>query len=216
MISIFFSCSVCFAQPFDTQPPLFDQQDIKVAGRVRQLTMEQVFEGKEKEVVVLSRSGRFPKWKGTLSFWKFETAANRMKRQTSFDIPNETILYGFIQGEGNAKLILVLHDKIQVASWDQGRWKINPNLTAPIRSASEISYGSLAQPFDPMVGLKENPSWFWVPTLDGYQIFAIEKDQICKKASYSTQAQIILPGISRSFAFRISVLASQCLLVSKS
>jgi hypothetical protein len=32
-----------------------------------------------------------------------------------------------------------------------------------------------------MIGMKDNPTWFWIPTLDGYQIFAIEKEKLIAK-----------------------------------
>jgi hypothetical protein len=184
-LTVFFllNATTVFAQTFmDQAPPLFQQQDMKVTGRIRQLTLEQVFAGPEKEIVVMTRDGEFPNWKGLLSFWKFTKVTNRFEKTLEWEMPRDTILYGFIPVEKNDSfLVLVLPNRVQVGKWMQNKWVFDESQSAPIRSFSEISYGSLAQPFDPVVHMPGQPQWFWVPTLDGYQIFSIEKGKLIAK-----------------------------------
>jgi hypothetical protein len=172
------------AQTFiDQTPSLFQQQDLNVAGRIRQLTTEQVFSGKEKEIVLMARDGEFPNWKGELSFWRFSKTSKKIEKVAEWHMPKESILYGFIPNENqDSYLILVLPNKVQIGRWSQNQWVFDAAMSASIRSFSEISYGSLAQPFDPMVNMKGQPGWFWVPTLDGYQMFAIEKGKLVTKS----------------------------------
>lgn len=180
-VFILFASAQTMAQTFmESKPDYFDRQDLGIRGRIRQLSLEQVFAGKQKEIVVLSRDGEFPNWKGVLSIWKANDK-RKMERITEFDLPKETILYGFIPGEQNAQMVLVLPNKVQIGTWNGIQWNFDATLSMPIRSFSEISYGSLAQPFDPLVNFPGEPSWFWVPTLDGYQIFSIEKKKVVAK-----------------------------------
>lgn len=182
VVSILFLAGQVYAQTFmENKPEYFDRQDLGIKGRIRQLSLEQVFAGKEKEVVVLSRDGEFPNWEGILSVWKMGKT-RRMEKIAEWSMPKETILYGFIPNEqNNAELILVLPNKVQIGTWNGNQWVFDSNLSMPIRSFSEISYGSLAQPFDPLVHFPGEPSWFWVPTLDGYQIFSVQKKKIVAK-----------------------------------
>lgn len=171
-----------FGQVFmEQKPKYFEQRDISVTGRIRQLTVEQVFNGKDKEIVVMSRDGEFPNWKGLLSIWKM--AKNRqIEKVVEYTLPRETILYGFIPvDKDDSYLVLILSNKVQIGKWNGSTWGFDPAQTLPIRSFSEISYGSLAQPFDPLVHMPNEPNWFWVPTLDGYQIFSMEKGKVVAK-----------------------------------
>ena len=113
VVLILCSFGKVFGQPLmDQAPNLFKQEDIKVTGRIRQLTLENVFAGNEKEIVTMSRDGEFPNWKGLLAFWKFNTSGKRFEKITEWEMPKETILYGFIPvNQGNSFLILVLPSK---------------------------------------------------------------------------------------------------------
>lgn len=180
---VLFAFGTASAQTFmDRGPNFFQQHDVKVVGRIRQLTVENVFQGNEKEIVTMTRDGEFPNWRGLLTFWKFSKNDRKFFKAAEWVMPKETILYGFIpDSQGDSFLVLVLPSKVQVGKWMGGKWVFEDPKTFPIKSFSEISYGSLAQPFDPMMGLKDNPSWFWVPTLDGYQMLNIEKEKIVAK-----------------------------------
>lgn len=172
------------AQPFEEQQPeLFKQQDALITGRIRQLTVEHVFANPQKEIVVMSRDGAFPEWKAILSVWGFSKSSNRIEKVVEWPMPKETILYGFISNpNSDSYLVLVLPTQVKIGKWNQHEWVFDPAQSMPIRSLSEIPYASLAQPFEPMVGMKDHPEWFWVPTLDGYQIFAIEKGKLVSKS----------------------------------
>lgn len=184
LVSIFlFVSGGVWAQTFMEQGPnFFQQQDVSVTGRIRQLTVENVFQGSEKEIITMSRDGEFPNWKGVLSFWKFSKQDRKFQKVVEWTMPKETILYGFIPIEqGDSRLVIVLPNRVQIGKWSAGKWVFEDSQSANIHSFSEISYGSLAQPFDPMMHMKDNPGWFWVPTLDGYQIYAIEKEKLVTK-----------------------------------
>lgn len=180
---ILFTFGSAQAQVFmDQKSDLFKQEDIRVSGRIRQLTIEQVLTGNEKEIVTMSRDGEFPSWRGLLSLWKYNPSPKRYDKLTEWEMPKGTILYGFIPvNQADSYLVLVLPNKVQIGKWAGDKWVLEEGMSASIRSFSEISYGSLAQPFDPMMHMKDQPSWFWVPTLDGYQIFAIEKGKVVTK-----------------------------------
>lgn len=182
-------------------PPLFDQKDVSVQGRIRQLTVNQVFANPEKEIVVLARDGNFPDWIGRLSVWSYSKSLRRVQKTAERTLPKETILYGFIPlKDSDSYLLLVLPHKIQIGKWNGHDWDFPDSAIFAIHSFAEVPYGSLAQPFDPMVGIPSEPNWFWVPTLDGYQILAFEKDKIVAKQliplkpkSFSHSSHDLLP-----------------------
>lgn len=199
---IFLIIPAAFSQTMiDEAPPLFDQKDISIQGRIRQLTIDQVFSSREKEVVVVARDGTFPDWVGRLSVWNFSPTLRRVQKSVEWTLPRETVLYGFIPvKDSDSYLLLVLPTKIQIGKWNGHDWDFSPNMMLPIHSFAEVPYGSLAQPFDPMVGLPSEPNWFWVPTLEGYQILALEKDKVVAKQliplkpkSFSHASRDLLP-----------------------
>jgi hypothetical protein len=104
-------------------PNYFQQQDVSVTGRIRQLTVENVFVGNEKEIVTMTRDGEFPNWRGLLSFWKFSKKDRSFQKVAEWVMPKETILYGFIPvDQGDSRLVIVLPNRVQVGKWSDGKW----------------------------------------------------------------------------------------------
>jgi hypothetical protein len=181
MILIMLLVRPVFAQTImDQGPQFFSQTDTSITGRIRQLTVEQVIAGPEKEIVTMNRNGEFPDWHGILTVWKYNKT--KIEKVVEWEMPKETILYGFIpNGTADSSLVLVLPNQVRIGQLKQNQWVFDATQTMSIRSFAEIPYGSLAQPFDPMVNVKTQPTWFWVPTLDGYQIYSYEKNKIVQK-----------------------------------
>jgi|GEM_PF-4243580 len=154
----------------DGQREPFEQQSVRVDGRLRHLTLEQVTHDPSVEVVAYTRGGAFPNWTAKLHIFEQGTTGRKLKKHSSFTLPLDTIYYGFVVLNQTSHMILVLPKKISVIPFVSGAWKKDAAKVFPLESLTSPWARSMASPFQPIQKVKGKDQ-VWIPTHGGYQTF---------------------------------------------
>lgn len=218
-----FSLTLGFLSPFAQaqnaflqDEGIFDRRDLKISGRLRQLTLEEVLPQKGKEIVILERRGKYPNWKLWLTVW------HASQRLGEIELPADTLFYSFIPRKGSVLSWLFLVRPETVELWpgqvekNRALWKMDARFVAPSEFSVPVSQVGNAHPFDPMVSKDQ----LLVPTIKGHRLFQFAPDGlvagetfvVLPKAFHRTSTE--QPPFSIPFSTRSSLWHTQFFLGS--
>ena len=166
-----------------TDTPIFKRQDLRLEGRLRHLTLEDVFPKVcGLEIVILEREGKYPKWKTRITVW--DTCGKRQKLQAraSIQLPADTLFYGFLPSSSEkepAVLVLLRPSHVEVWKAQKGKWSLpSIKFRAPASSPFPVAQPGNVNPFPyllPSGGLGGSADSFWLPHRDGIEAFLLTK-----------------------------------------
>lgn len=166
----------------DEQSQLFEPQSVRVDGRIRHLTLEQVTPDSSVEVVAYTRQGVFPDWTAKLHIFEQTATGKKLAKHSSFVLPLDTIYYGFIILGQAPQLILVLPKEIHVLPFQNNAWQKDAAKVFPLNTLTSPWARAMASPFQPIQKIKGGDQ-AWIPTHGGYQTFELSGNQL-KQASF--------------------------------
>lgn len=172
-----------YAQEFFNKPSIFTRFDLALEGRLRQLTLEDVFPAPGKEIVVLERSGSYPGWQIALSIWGLDSKKRRFQKHFKIQLPQNTVFYRFIKNpeKETSDLLLVLPESTQLWSFARKKWSISSRLK--ISQGFGVSQPGHAAPLPISVG-KENAREFIVPQREGLLRLRVENKKLLRVGTY--------------------------------
>lgn len=172
---------VCAQTILDVEQDLFDQNLMKVEGRIRYVTLEQVIDDEAFEIVAYARKGRFPNWVGTLFIFDQDVSKSKVELHSSLTLPENTIYYGFITHGNVSNVILVLPNEIRMIPFQNEQWDFENAKTFMLPGLAKSWAKSTAVPFQPIQKVNDK-NQIWVPTHLGYQTFEAQAGSFAKSA----------------------------------
>ncbi len=145
-------CAIAAAGRSPAASPPFSIQRVELTGRLRHLTLQDVWEGGGVEAVVLEREGQYPDWRIALSVWGTSTIRGEIALRARIALPNDTVFYGFVPLAGTPRrgLVVVTPQRIELWPPATNGWEQHDGPSLPFDGALPGAEPGDAAPLDPI------------------------------------------------------------------
>lgn len=164
----------------DVETPPFVQSYHSVVGRIQHVTLEQILPNSAKEVVIYTRKGSFPNWKGTLTIFSKNKRGSSIQEHSKVELPDYVIYYGFVTLEDQPFMIWVSSSVMQLVPLEKEGWQVKKVKSFPIGRLTQPWAKSAAVPFSPVHQVGKETQ-VWIPTQDGYKLYVIQGKTLVPK-----------------------------------